>query len=465
VLGSFLGRRWLSVLIVGVLTVASAGCGAPSIAPVAMQPSPSASLPPATLAPAITATSPAPTALPTIAASPTTATLRTVADQGHTGATATAALDATALATATPQASPKSIDPALAAELQEILNQIVGDGSIPGAVLAVHIPGQVPWTGASGFVDRQRSQPIEPTTEMRIASISKVFTAVVVLQLVEEGKVDLDTPLTNWFPQLVPDAEHTTVRNLLNHTTGLYDYLEDKHFLAHAYQQPEHRWAPDELVAYAAQHPSAFRPGTHGAWDYSSTNYVILGMIVEQVTGNSLAQEMHARIFAPLELEHTFFPPDDTVQGVPARGYRQTYDQTNISLSFAFATANLVSTVGDVQRFGEALFGGRLLKATTLDIMFTFENGKGQYNMPKLEYGLGVMRNQLPIGPNPHGQARPAAESTVLGHTGGFGGFRSALWYAPESGITIALGMNQGATDPNILATRALQAILASQGR
>jgi len=97
--------------------------------------------------------------------------------------------------------------------------------------------------------------------------------------------------------------------------------------------------------------------------------------------------------------------------------------------------------------------------------MFAFQNGKGQYNMPKLEYGLGVMRNQLAVGPNPQGQARPATLSTVLGHTGGFGGFRSALWYAPESGITIALGMNQGATDPNILATRALQAILASQGR
>jgi hypothetical protein len=90
--------------------------------------------------------------------------------------------------------------------------------------------------------------------------------------------------------------------------------------------------------------------------------------------------------------------------------------------------------------------------------MFTFTNGKGQYNMPMLEYGLGIMRNQLDIGASAAGQGQNAAR-TVLGHTGGFGGFRSALWHEPASGITIALGMNQGATDPNILAARVFKAI------
>jgi D-alanyl-D-alanine carboxypeptidase len=360
---------------------------------------------------------------------------------------------------------PQAFDPALAEELQRILDQLVADGSIPGAVLAVHIPGQEPWTGASGYVDRQRSQPMQPTTKVRIASISKVFTAVVVLQLVEEGKLDLDAPVTTWFAELVPNATDTTVRRLLNHTTGLYDYLEDKHMLARAFQRPDHRWPSDELVAYAATYPPAFHPGARGAWDYSSTNYVILGMIVEQVTGNTLAQEMRQRIFIPLGLEQTFFPPDEVVQGVQARGYRYYYDQTNISLSFAFATANLVSTASDMQRFGDALFQGRLLKPETMDMMLTFENGKGQYNMPELEYGLGIMHNRLPVGPDAQGRRRPATASSVLGHTGGFGGFRSALWHQPESGVTIALGMNQGATDPNILATRVLHTILLWQGR
>jgi len=447
----FIRVRLWSFLIASILALALTACAAPNVAPAAPQATPSAPLPSAIVAGATTART------PTSAAAPATAE--------PTRAAVTAAQPATPLATATPQAALSSIDPALAADLQRILDQLVGDGFIPGAVLAVHIPGQKSWTGASGFVDQQRSKLMEPTTQVRIASISKVFTAVIVLQLVEEGKLDLDTPVSTWFPHLVPRANKTTVRNLLNHTTGLYDYLEDKHFLARAFHAPDHHWAPQELVAYAARHPSAFQPGQRGTWDYSSTNYVVLGMIVEQVTGNSLAHEMRQRIFLPLELYHTYFAPDESVPGVQARGYRQNHDQTNISLSFAFATANMVSTVGDVQQFGEALFGGRLLKPQTLDVMYTFENGKGQYNMPKLEYGLGVMRNQLAVGRDAHGQARPALASTVLGHTGGFGGFRSALWHEPASGITIALGMNQGATDPNILATRVLQAILASQGR
>ncbi|HEU5101217.1 MAG TPA: serine hydrolase [Roseiflexaceae bacterium] len=430
--------------------MAITGCATPYGAPATQAPA-SIPLPSAIVAQATSAPQ-------TIALAPTTVPTRLAA-------AATPVPSPSPLATATPKETLSSIDPTLAADLQRILDQLVEDGFIPGAVLAVHIPGQKPWAGASGFIDQQRTQLMKPTTQVRIASISKVFTAVIVLQLVEEGKLDLDAPVSTWFPRLVPRASKTTVRNLLNHTTGLYDYLEDRSFLARAFQAPDRHWTPEELVAYAARHPSAFQPGQPGMWDYSSTNYVMLGMIVEQVTGNSLAHEMRQRILTPLELRHTFFPPEEAVPGIQARGYRQNHDQTNISLSFAFATANLVSTVGDVQRFGEALFGGRLLKPATLEAMYTFENGKGQYNMPKLEYGLGVMRNQLAIGRDAHGQARPALASTVLGHTGGFAGFRSALWYEPASGITIALGMNQGATDPNILATLVMQAIVDWQGR
>jgi CubicO group peptidase (beta-lactamase class C family) len=134
-------------------------------------------------------------------------------------------------------------------------------------------------------------------------------------------------------------------------------------------------------------------------------------------------------------------------------------------MSFAYATANLVSTADDVRRFGEGLFGGELLEPETMALMFTFEDGKGQYTMPALEYGLGLMRNQLPVGPDAVGGARPSGASTVLGHTGGFAGFRSALWHAPESGVTVALAMNQAMTDPNTLATQVFDAILDAEGR
>jgi D-alanyl-D-alanine carboxypeptidase len=359
----------------------------------------------------------------------------------------------------------QQFDPALADELQRILDETVASGAIPGAVISVSIPGQAPWSGSSGIAARQTGKPMTPDTRVRIASISKVFTAVVILQLVEEGRIELDAPLATWFPDLVPNAGQITVRNLLSHTTGLYDYLEDRNFVNRAYRQPDRSWAPRELVEYAALFPAAFRPGAKGAWDYSSTNYVILGMIAEQVTGRPLAVEMRQRIFEPLELADTFFAPEEQVRGAQARGYSNAIDQTNAPMTLVFATANIVSTADNVRRFAEGLFGGRLLQPATLELMKTFVGGKGQYNMPALEYGLGIMRNRLPVGRGPNGQPRPAAVTTVMGHIGGFGGFRSAVWFAPESGITLALGVNQAVTDPNKLATRVFDALLTHERR
>jgi D-alanyl-D-alanine carboxypeptidase len=397
-----------------------------------------------------------PTRVPATAAPP-------VADSVTT-TPATPALTSTATLSPTTAAS-QAFDPVLAAALQRILDQTVADGTIPGAVLSVSIAGQTPLNAASGVAARKTGQPMQPATQVRIASISKVFTAVVILQLVEEGKISFDTPVATWFPDLLPNGDKITVYNLLSHTSGLYDYLEDRNFVNRAYKQIDRSWAPRELVEYATQFPARFRPGAKGAWDYSSTNYVLLGMIAEQVTGTTLGQEMQRRIFEPLGLTQTFFTPEQAVQGEQAHGYSNAIDQTNAPMSIVFATANIVSTADNVRRFTEGLFEGRLLKPETQALMQTFIGGKGQYNMPKLEYGLGLMRNQLPVGPGPDGKPRPAEITTVMGHIGGFGGFRAAVWFAPADGITIAMGVNQAATDPNKLATRVFDAILTHLGR
>jgi CubicO group peptidase (beta-lactamase class C family)/peptidoglycan/LPS O-acetylase OafA/YrhL len=434
--------------------------------PTAVPPAPTAS---ATAVPTASATAvpPAPTATAAPTAAPATSTPAMVLTEAAPPTAATAATEAAppTAATAATEAAAQEFDPELAAVLQRILDQTVADGYIPGAVLSVSVPGMPPWSGASGIANRKTGQPIEPATRVRIASISKVFTAALILQLVEDGLIELDAPVATWFPDLLPNADKVTVRHLLSHTSGLYDYLEDRNFVNRAYRQPDRAWAPREMVDYAAGFPAAFRPGAKGAWDYSSTNYVILGMIAEQVTGNSLGQEMRRRIFEPLELKQTFFAPEEPVQGEQAHGYSNAIDQTNAPMSIVFATASIVSTTDDVRRFIEALFDGRVLAPETLDLMKSFVGGKGQYNMPNLEYGLGVMRNRLPVGAGPDGRPRPAEASRVMGHIGGFGGFRAAVWSAPESGITIALGINQAATDPNKLATRVFDAILTHLGR
>jgi D-alanyl-D-alanine carboxypeptidase len=455
--------RWLRLPLASVLVLSTAACvssvdmrtvaeataTSPAAAPLAATSAGSQAVAP---------TEPAPPTEPAIVATATT-----VASPTNAPPTATIA----ATSTAEPEPTEVTLEPfdsELAAKLQRLLDQTVADGTIPGAVLSVHIPGAEPWVGASGVRDRRTKAPMEPTTNVRIASISKIFTAVVALQLVDEGKIQLDQPIAAWLPDLVPNGDRLTVHNLLQHTTGLYDYLEDRNFVNRTYREPDRIFTPRELVEYAAQFPPMFRPGTKGAWDYSSTNFVLLGMIVEEATGNSLAHEMRQRIFEPLGLEQTFFVPDETIEGVQARGYSGAVDQTRVAMSFAYATANIVSTAGDVRQFIQALLDGQLLAPETLHMMLTFVNGKGQYKMPELAYGLGIMQNQLPVGLGPDGQTRSVAVRTVVGHIGGFGGFRSAVWSSPENGITIALGVNQAATDPNILATKALDTILTHQG-
>jgi D-alanyl-D-alanine carboxypeptidase len=418
---------------------------------------PAATPPEPTVAPttAPTEAPPEPTPAPTTApAAPTATAQAPAAPTAAAAPTVAPTAEPTAEPTATPEPAAAPFDPALTAELQRVLDAAVADGYIPGAVLAVSIPGQEPWTGASGIADRNQNTPITPDTRMRIASISKIFTAVTILQLAEEGLIDLDATLSTWFPDLVPTADQITVRNLLQHTTGLYDFLEDGSYVAQAYQDGR-TFEPQELVAYAARFPSAFAPGAPNSWDYSSTNYVILGMIAEAATGQPFEVLMRERIVMPLGLEGTFFVPQESISGMQARGYSRTTDQTGVAMSFGYATANIVSTASDVQRFIDALFGGELISADSLAQMTTFVDGKGQYNMPQLAYGLGLMRNRLPGGTD--------EQSTVYGHIGGFGGFRSATWHAPASGITIALGVNQAAMDPNTLAASVWEVLLRYQ--
>jgi peptidoglycan/LPS O-acetylase OafA/YrhL/CubicO group peptidase (beta-lactamase class C family) len=365
-----------------------------------------------------------------------------------------------------PPADPEGrFDPALAAELQQILDATVADGRIPGMVLSVRLPDGSSWTGAGGLADRDTGAAMEPDVLVRIGSLSKMFTAVVVLQLVEEGKLDLDAPVATWLPDLLPDGGSITVRQLLQHTSGLYDYLEDRRLVSQAYAEPERMWTPQELVGYATRFPLSFAPGSPDSWDYSSTNFVVLGMLVEQVTGNTLAAELRQRIFQPLGLDHTYSVPPDSAEGPQASGYAQGDERPDISLSFGFATANIVTSIADLRRFGEALFSDELLQPATRTQMYRFVNGKGQYDMPGLEYGLGLMSNRLPLGPGADGRERSAEDGLVIGHIGGFGGFRAALWYSPNNELLIALTVNQTSADPNDLAAPILDALLRYEER
>ena len=273
--------------------------------------------------------------------------------------------------------------------------------------------------GVSGVGNLRTGQPPRPVQTFRVASQTKAFVATVVLQLVAEGRVGLDAPVGRYLPRrLLPDGgDRITVRQLLNHTSGLYDpQVEVYQTLQDILDLRFEHWTPTEVMALANDNGLLFEPGT--AWSYSNTNYVVAGLLIERVTGTSVAKQLGRRLIKPLGLRHTWFPTDTAALPPPRlRGYLPLDDQppladadiTRFNPSFFWASGALVSNVDDLNRFYDALFDGRLLPRRLLAGMQTpVDTGA-----PGVGYGLGLEIYTLPCG------------ATVAGHTGALPGYNS----------------------------------------
>jgi D-alanyl-D-alanine carboxypeptidase len=259
---------------------------------------------------------------------------------------------------------------------------------VPGVVVLVHGKNGT-LRLASGHSNLARKTPMRVTDRFRVGSITKSFVATVVLQLVGEGKLSLDDTVEHWLPGVVPNGDKITLRNLLSHRSGLYDYLSDPRVLKpYLSGNFGYRWTPRGLVAVSASHKPLFAPGT--TTSYSNTNYLVLGLIVEKATGNSIGAELKRRIFAPLQLRSTSLDTSPRMRPPYAHGYlvqgKQLQDVTSVSPSYAWTAGAIVSTADDLARFYRALLGGRLLGADELRAMETPKNG----------YGFGLARTPLP---------------------------------------------------------------------
>jgi D-alanyl-D-alanine carboxypeptidase len=340
--------------------------------------------------------------------------------------------------------SPLAASQPPAPALAPALDRVVVAGA-PGAILAVTLPGGEMWAEARGLAERGGA-PMTPGHRFRIASITKPFVAVVALQLVQEGWLALDHTVDHWLPGLLPGGERTTVRQLLQHTSGLADYM-DTPFIRKVLAEPARAWQPRELVAYGVARGQVFSPGARGRWHYANTNYVVLGMIVEQVTGTTLGHEVRQRVIERLGLADTFFeeggPPPDRL----AHGYQRQRDLTALDMSFAWGAGNMVSTAADLSRFAQALFGGELLGEAALGEMTTYARAGGGGWSPSLRYGLGLMQETLRSGD---------ASFTASGHSGMLGGYRTALWHLPDRGITVVAMVNLHSANPTPLAASGL---------
>jgi D-alanyl-D-alanine carboxypeptidase len=302
----------------------------------------------------------------------------------------------------------------------------------------------------AGLADRDTGRPLSPADAFDIASNTKTFGATIALQLVGEHRLSLSDDLARLLPGTVPNGRAITMRMLLNHTSGLFDYTQDEQWLAALGTDPDHAWTPAELLALALRHPPTFAPGTDRA--YSNTGYVLVGMILERLTGRSMQELFAERITGPLRLRHTYYAAGARFTAARhAHGYligtdadQLTYtDITDLGLLSTGMDGGMVSTAGDITRFFQALLGGRLLRPAQLAEMKRTIPIKGQ---PGHSYGLGLARTDTPCG-------------TIWGNDGASLGFLSTAYFSENGhrGLVSVINANvDPRADPAVIEQRLL---------
>ncbi|MFF2039838.1 serine hydrolase domain-containing protein [Kitasatospora sp. NPDC058170] len=296
------------------------------------------------------------------------------------------------------------------AALKAAIEQTVADG-FPAAV-AYARNGERESRVAAGVADTATGERARPDHRFRIASNTKSFVSTVLLQLEGEGRLSLDDSVEKWLPGVVRgngnDGAAITVRQLLNHTSGIYDPTNEPEFFAPYLER--HDWGyvytPREVIARALQTEPKFKPNE--GWYYSNTNYLLAGLVIEAVTQHSAPSEIRRRILAPLGLKDTSFPlTDPDVHGPHLHGYDLAgHDVTRFSPSYDWTAGAMISTVDDLARFHRALFTGKLLRpAQQRELLTTVQFLDGP------EYGLGVQREEVSCGSGP-GAASISAWST-----------------------------------------------------
>ena len=285
-----------------------------------------------------------------------------------------------------------------------------------------------------GSLETGQAPPMDG--EVRIGSNTKTFVAVVVMQLVQEGKVGLDEPIETYLPGLIKgegvDGSKITVRQLLQHTSGLPEYTDTTPGRSDIFQVKDHYAQPRDLLDTALGKPAAFEPGAQ--WKYTNTNYLVLGMLVERVSQRPVGEQIDERIVKKLGLSHTYFPApgDRSIKGTHPQGYHlsaggKLEDITEMDPAWAWAAGAMVSTPSELNTFFQAVFDGRLLTQASID-----EMKKGvdvdSSELPGEVYGLGLIGRSLSCG------------GTAWGHGGSIHGYQTDNAVGPDgTAVTVAV--------------------------
>ncbi len=324
------------------------------------------------------------------------------------------------------------------------------DNVIPGSAVLIASREQGDWTGTFGTRTLGADDPITVGDHFRIGSNTKTMTSTVILQLVQDGKLSLDDPIGKYING-VPNGEKITIAQLSEMRSGLYSYSFDPKFNQTLDEDPQKAWTPQELLDIAFAHPVNFAPGAE--YDYSNTNIILLGLVIEQLTGTSASQAFQERIFTPLGLKNTLLPaaddaaiPEPHPQGYSFGTNTSTIDtyalpaadvpkalagtllpnnETDANPSWTWTAGGAISTIDDMKTYVEALVDGGLLNAKTQKIRLDSLQSTNPENPSAALYGLGIAQ----IG-------------ALIGHDGQIPGYMTFMGHDPKSGLTIVICTN-----------------------
>ena len=330
---------------------------------------------------------------------------------------------------------------ALKARIDSLAESFLSTTHTPGLSIAVLRGSDTLVMKGYGFADVQTHRPATASTVYRIGSITKQFTSSAIMQLVERGKLSLDDDISKYLPDVPEHGQKITVRELLNHTSGIHSYTSKKEWAA--------RWSEDltprQVVAFVDADSLDFAPGTR--FLYNNTGYMLLGMIIEKVSGESYASYLQHSLFTPLGLTSTSYCQNHPTDAAFAAGYSADSSgvkpATYLSMTHPFSAGALCSNVRDVAKWQRALAGGRVVNANSYRLMSmsdTTANGQPTH------YGFGLANGTI--------EGKP-----WIGHTGGINGFTTATIYLPADRVDVVVFTNAEA-GPNPLAMNIVRAVL-----
>jgi D-alanyl-D-alanine carboxypeptidase len=323
------------------------------------------------------------------------------------------------------------------ADLDAALEKSFKESDAPGVVAAVQTPDYT-WVQAQGVADRASGEPMTPDVHHRIGSVTKTYTATLLLQAADKGLLSLDDTIDQYVKG-VPNGDEITLRQMSNMTSGIASYTEDEQWAKEWLSDPRRVWQPEELARIGIKKSPLFEPGT--GWFYSNTNYVLLGLVLEKVTGKPIGDLYREQIIEPLGLKNTSFPDpaDSSIPEPHAQGYtlqgrssgEKPTDSTDWSPSEAWTAGQMISTVDDLLVYGRALGTGKgLLSAEQQsERLGSFVSDVPPLDQPPLKgdlaYGIGLGKD--------HGW---------VGHNGEIPGYNTYLFYHPELDAVVAVEVN-----------------------